>query len=329
MGFRLAVWGIVAVLALIRPAQAATQVDLTLVLAVDVSLSMAEDEAKFQRHGYIEALRDKRVLEAIQSGKLGKHRRHLYRMVGVTDQRVLVGWQVISDEASAEAFAAALDKAPFKSGTTTSISAGIDFSVRKSQNGPYVGTRKVIDVSGDGYSDYGRPIRVARRRGGRRFHINGLPVMNPRPPGASPRRPISTNIMPTTSSAARAVSIWWSRTSTISTRRSAQDDPGNRRAGGHKPKQGIIRRLRTAPRPPGPRRRSVPSSSAPCRECRSASPMRRAGAAAGQRDQRRIVEDDVGRHALFARQPATFGAQRLEDAGGGRRQLAQSGCAGF
>jgi hypothetical protein len=40
----------------------------------------------------------------------------------------------------------------------------------------------VIDISGDGYSDYGRPIRMARDdtvKAG--ITINGLPVMNQRP----------------------------------------------------------------------------------------------------------------------------------------------------
>jgi hypothetical protein len=143
---------------------------------------MAEDEAKFQRHGYADALRDPQVIDAIQSGKLGKIAIVYIEWSSVTDQRVLIDWQIVSDKASAETFATALEKAPFKSGTTTSISAGIDFSVQQIQDAPYIGTRKVIDVSGDGYSDYGRPIRVSRDAavaGG--ITINGLPVMNPRP----------------------------------------------------------------------------------------------------------------------------------------------------
>ena len=91
---------------------------------------MAEDEAKLQRRGYIDALRDKRVIETIRGGLLGRIAVTYIEWSSVTDQRVLVGWQVISDETSAEAFAEALEKAPYKSGTTTSISAGIDFAVR-------------------------------------------------------------------------------------------------------------------------------------------------------------------------------------------------------
>src|SRR5882757_3504769 len=150
MWARLAVLGLVAIAALIRPVRADTPVDLDLELAVDVSLSMAEDESKLQRHGYSAALRDPRIIESIRGGALGRIAVTYIEWSAVTDQRVIVGWRVISDAASAEAFAAELDKAPFKSGTTTSISAGLDFSVKQTQGGPYVGSRKVIDVSGDG-----------------------------------------------------------------------------------------------------------------------------------------------------------------------------------
>jgi hypothetical protein len=182
MWARLAVLGLVAIAALIRPARADTPVDLDLVLAVDVSLSMAEDEAKLQRHGYSAALRDPRIIESIRGGALGRIAVTYIEWSAVTDQRVIVGWRVISDAASAEAFAAELDKAPFKSGTTTSISAGLDFAVRQIQQSPFTAMRKVIDVSGDGYNDYGRPVKSARDAAvAAGIVINGLPVMNKRP----------------------------------------------------------------------------------------------------------------------------------------------------
>jgi len=183
MGFRLAIWAIAALLTLARPVQAENlPVDVSLVLSVDVSLSMAEDEAKFQRHGYVAALRDKRIIDSIRSGKYGRIAVTYIEWSAVTDQRVLVDWRIISDEDSANAFADALDKAPFKTGTTTSISAGIDFCVHRIETAPYSTTRKVLDVSGDGYSDYGRPIKQSRDAAVEAgVTINGLPVMNPRP----------------------------------------------------------------------------------------------------------------------------------------------------
>jgi hypothetical protein len=165
-----------------RPVLAQTPVDLELVLAVDVSLSMAEDESKLQRHGYSAALRDPRIIESIRGGTLGRIAITYIEWSATTDQRIIVDWRVISDAASAEAFANELDKAPFKSGTTTSISAGIDFAAGLIRAAPYAATRRVIDVSGDGYSDYGRPIRAARDAAvASGIVINGLPVMNKRP----------------------------------------------------------------------------------------------------------------------------------------------------
>jgi len=47
-------------------------VDLELVLAVDVSLSIDAGEARLQRDGYVAAFRDPQVLEAIKGGILGR-----------------------------------------------------------------------------------------------------------------------------------------------------------------------------------------------------------------------------------------------------------------
>ena len=56
----------------LRPALAQTVVDLELVIAVDVSLSMDLDEQRLQRDGYIMAFRDPEVHKAITSGPNGR-----------------------------------------------------------------------------------------------------------------------------------------------------------------------------------------------------------------------------------------------------------------
>jgi hypothetical protein len=174
--------GAIVLAALGRPAIAETQVDVALVLAVDVSLSMDEDEEKLQRRGYVQALADSRVIDAIRSGPNHAVAVTYVEWSSPTDQRVVVGWHVISDDASAKSFADELLRAPIKSGTTTSISSGVDFAVHLLQSTGFKAARRVIDVSGDGYSDYGRPIREARDGAvAAGITINGLPVMNERP----------------------------------------------------------------------------------------------------------------------------------------------------
>ncbi len=157
-------------------------VDLALVMAVDVSLSIDEKEAAIQRNGYIHALKDKRVTEAIRSGPIGKIAITYVEWSSVYHQVQVVPWHVISDAKSAAAFADEISKAPVKPGSTTSISAGLDFSVKLFDKSGYDASRRVIDISGDGYSDYGRPVKDARDDAVKKgVTINGLAMMFERP----------------------------------------------------------------------------------------------------------------------------------------------------
>ena len=63
-----------------------------------------------------------------------------------------------------------------------SISNAIDFSARLVDNNALDGTRKVIDVSGDGPNSSGRTVTLARDDAvARGVTINGLPIMLKRP----------------------------------------------------------------------------------------------------------------------------------------------------
>jgi hypothetical protein len=165
----------------LNAAEQQPQVDVALVLAVDVSSSVDEGEAGIQRAGYINALRDPRVAEAIRGGLIGRIVLTYVEWASPTDQRQLVPWREIANAEDANAFADELKKAPYKPGSTTSISGGIDFSVKLIQDSGISAIRRVIDMSGDGYSDYGRPVRAARDAAVKEgIIINGLPVMNDR-----------------------------------------------------------------------------------------------------------------------------------------------------
>lgn len=64
--------GLALVVWLTPPIEAAEPVDVELVLAVDVSLSMSPGELEIQRHGYAAALTHDNVLQAIADGAYGK-----------------------------------------------------------------------------------------------------------------------------------------------------------------------------------------------------------------------------------------------------------------
>jgi hypothetical protein len=83
------------------------------------------------------------------------------------------------DEESATALANAIAAAPRRLfGGGTSISGAIDYAMTLWRTSPYQGARRVIDVSGDGANNRGRPAALARDEAVREgVAINGLPIL--------------------------------------------------------------------------------------------------------------------------------------------------------
>ncbi|MCQ4160947.1 DUF1194 domain-containing protein [Roseomonas sp. GC11] len=165
-----------------RRLRAEEAVDVLLVLAVDVSRSIDEDEAKLQREGYRGALSDPRVVEAIRGGSVGAIGVTYVEWAGIEYQRQVLPWMRIGSQVEAEAWSSALAEAPRASLSWTSISGGIDFSLKVMADAPFEGTRKVIDVSGDGVNNSGPPVEPVRDRAvAEGVVINGLPILNDQP----------------------------------------------------------------------------------------------------------------------------------------------------
>jgi len=162
--------------------EALGEVDVALVIAVDISYSMDEDEQHLQRDGYAEALRSRLVLEAIHRGPIGRIAVTYMEWAGSHHQRVVVPWQIIEGPETADAFVQKLDADPPRRGYRTSISAGIDYAVQLLDEAPFAATRRVIDVSGDGANNNGRRVTSARDDAvARGITINGLPIMLKQP----------------------------------------------------------------------------------------------------------------------------------------------------
>jgi hypothetical protein len=181
------------VLAAAAPARADGQepVDLELILAIDVSGSIDEDEAALQRQGYLKALVHPQVLQAIAGGEKRKIGITYVEWAGYHYQRVVAEWSVVSDKASAEGFVAKIAAVPVSTERWTSISGAIEFALKRFEASPYRGTRRVIDISGDGRNNNGRDLGEARREAlGKGIVINGLPIVNDRPTrwGTPPER---------------------------------------------------------------------------------------------------------------------------------------------
>jgi len=166
----------------LSPACAAAKeaVDLELVIATDVSYSIDQAEATLQREGIAQAFRSDDIVRAITSGMLGRIGVAYIDYSSRVTNRIVVGWRVISDRASAEAFAGALQKEPLTRGMSTSISDAIEQAAAMIESNDLEGTRRVIDVSGDGPNNFGRYVDAVRDATiARRITINGLPILNP------------------------------------------------------------------------------------------------------------------------------------------------------
>ena len=164
------------------PLRAAEPVDLLLVLAADVSRSVDAQKFQLQREGYAAAISDRRVLDAILTGR---HRRIAVMFVewsGLGNQKVVIDWTTIDGSKTAQAFGDRLLESSRSFADRTSISGGIDFAVEQFKHAPYFAERQTIDVSGDGTNNAGRDVTQARDEAlALGITINGLVILSERP----------------------------------------------------------------------------------------------------------------------------------------------------
>ena len=174
-------------LALVGPATAGAEpADLELVIATDVSRSIDPEEARLQRRGIAEAFRNPAVIRAIESGFLGKIGVAYIDYSSRAHNAIVIDWTLVHDRGSAESFAARLLAAPPTYGRRTSISDAIEQARQMIESNAIEGTRRVIDVSGDGPNNHGRLVDLVRDATIlRRITINGLPIVNERGPFVS------------------------------------------------------------------------------------------------------------------------------------------------
>jgi hypothetical protein len=164
-----------------RAARAQEPVDIELVLAVDVSRSVDEVEQELQFRGYAAAFRDPKLIEGIAGGPLGQIAVTLFTWSDWHIQEMLVPWTRIDSRAGAHGFADLLDAAPRRTWLYTSISGAMDYAAGLFGQG-YEGTRKVVDISGDGVSNSGRPVAEARADAlAKGIVVNGLAVIDRSP----------------------------------------------------------------------------------------------------------------------------------------------------
>ena len=159
-------------------AAAQTSVDLELVIAVDVSLSMDLDEQRLQRDGYVAAFRDAEIQKAITSGAHGRIAVTYMEWAGPASQSVVMPWTIIDGPQAARGFADKLEAMPISRARLTSISGALRFAQDLFGFSGVRGVRRVVDVSGDGPNNAGLPVVPVRDElVANGIVINGLPIM--------------------------------------------------------------------------------------------------------------------------------------------------------
>ncbi len=163
------------------PAWSKQAVDLELVMATDVSRSIDQDEALLQRQGIAAAFRSKEIIKAISSGFLHRIAVAYVDYSSAFHNKIVIDWRILHDAKTANDFADELLKAPPTFGRRTSISDALELAVRMIETNDIEGTRRVIDVSGDGPNNWGGQVNFVRDAViKKRITINGLPIINDR-----------------------------------------------------------------------------------------------------------------------------------------------------
>ncbi len=157
-------------------------VDLELAFVVDGSGSIDDEEFRLQRQGYADALANPRVLRAITSGFLRAIAVTYIEFAGSGCIWQRVGWTRIDDAASAKAIGARILTAPrdYCAGGNA-IGEAVATAAETALGNDFDGTRKVIDVSGDGPDTVGI-VTIGEARAAALAHgftINGLVIERP------------------------------------------------------------------------------------------------------------------------------------------------------
>ncbi|MCZ6863958.1 MAG: DUF1194 domain-containing protein [Alphaproteobacteria bacterium] len=181
-------WTLTLALALVirsLPAQAqgGQAVDLELTLLVDVSASVSDEEYRLQAGGLATAFRSTAVLNAIRSSAHRGIAVSVIQWANQENQRVSVGWMLVRGEADALGLAARIASMPrLIHGGHTALGSALAFGMQELESNRFAGLRRVIDLSGDGRTNDGRPLRVVREEVIEHgITINGLAILNELP----------------------------------------------------------------------------------------------------------------------------------------------------
>ena len=159
------------------------RVDLALVLAVDASSSVDREEFDLMIGGYAAAFRDAEIAHALLSGAAEASAVAMLFWSGLGAQEIAIPWTLLTAPAEVSALAEAIDALPrLVPPGATALGEGMAAALALFAHGPTEARRMVLDVSGDGAHNQGRPPGPIRDIGVQAgITINALAVLNEEP----------------------------------------------------------------------------------------------------------------------------------------------------
>ncbi len=163
-------------------AQSERPVSMELVLLIDVSASVNPTEYDLQALGLATAFDSPEVREAIQNTR-GGLAISVIQWADKDSQAVAIDWTLVETGAEAGQLAGRLARMPrLIQGGHTALGDALSRALLELETNSFRGLRRVIDLSGDGRTNDGRPLRGARREVlDRGIVINGLAILNELP----------------------------------------------------------------------------------------------------------------------------------------------------
>ncbi|MFC4351450.1 DUF1194 domain-containing protein [Fodinicurvata halophila] len=159
---------------------AAENVDLQLLLAVDSSSSVSDAEFDLQMRGFAQAFRDPDVQAAIRGAGDRGVAVAMIHWSGADSQVIAQDWSLLFGADGANSFADSLDQTPrYVERGSTALGSMLDYAGAMLRASPYTGQRQVIDISGDGRANQGKPLAPEREALlTQDVTINGLAILN-------------------------------------------------------------------------------------------------------------------------------------------------------
>ncbi|MFN0192498.1 MAG: DUF1194 domain-containing protein [Aestuariivirga sp.] len=156
-----------------------SEVDLSLVLAIDCSFSVDATEFRLQMEGLGRAFMTSEVKEAIRRGHRQKIAIAVMQWSDEGNQMIVLPWTIIAGDADADETGLILSRMPRRLAEGgTSISAALLYAEAMLREAP-AAERRVIDISSDGRNNIGPPVPPARDRVvAEGITINGLAILN-------------------------------------------------------------------------------------------------------------------------------------------------------